>query len=278
MTAAPSLPEIKVDPRAPAADARAFLERDRVMAAYALADIDQPELEATRWWVARRDGEVHATVVIVQGLPFRPCFALGAGDALAAIFREAIHEPRILLATPPRCRPAIETAYRFERVDRMKRMAVDLHSFRPRIAHRVTRLGGADLDAVIDLYGHASRTYFTAERMRREIYFGIYQGETLVSAAGTHVRSRESSIAAVGNVLTRIAYRGRGMATSCTAAVTEAALEEHRDVVLNVRDDNAPAIAVYQRLGYKTHADFLEGPAVRRAAWERLLSTLKERK
>src|SRR2546430_2508883 len=141
--------------------------------------------------------------------------------------------------------------------------------------HRVL---AAYAPAVVDLYGHASRTYFTPERLRREIYFGVYQGRSLVAAAGTHVRSTRSGIAAVGNVLTRLAYRGRGMATSCTSAVTEAALEEHRDVVLNVRQENTPAIAVYERLGYVTHAPFIEGPAVRRAAWERLLRALHERK
>jgi GNAT superfamily N-acetyltransferase len=278
MTAAPSLPEIKVDARAAADDARGFLERDRLMAAYALADIDQPETEGSRWWVARRDGEIGAVALVVEGLPFRPCFATGSADAVAAIFREGIREPRILLATPPRCRPAIETSYRFERVDRMKRMTVDVGRFRPRMTHRVRRLGPDDLGAVIELYGHASRTYFTAERIRREIYFGIYQGDMLVSAAGTHVRSLRSGVAAVGNVLTRLAHRGRGMATSCTSAVTEAALEEHRDVVLNVREDNVPAIAVYERIGFVTHGPFVEGPAVRRAAWERLFGALKEKK
>ena len=34
------------------------------------------------------------------------------------------------------------------------------------------------------------------------------------------------------------------MASSVTSAVTEAALTEHRDVVLNVRTDNDPAIRV----------------------------------
>src|SRR5919197_808264 len=259
MTAAPSLPEIKVDPNASAERAREFLERDRLMAAYALADIDQAEVERSRWWVAQRDGELQAVALVVEGLPFRPCFATGSLDALAAIFREGVREPRILLATVPRCRPAIETTYRFERVDYMRRMAVNVRTFRPRVLHKVVRLGAADLDATIDLYGHASRSYFTPDRLQREIYFGIYQGGALVSAAGTHVRSTRSSIAAVGNVLTRLAYRGRGMATSSTAAVTEAALEEHDDVVLNVRQDNAPAIAVYECLGYTTHASFTEG-------------------
>jgi ribosomal protein S18 acetylase RimI-like enzyme len=278
MTAAPSLPEIKIDAYASAAEARAFLERDRLMAAYALADIDQPDIEGARWWIGRRDGDIAAVVLVVEGLPFRPCFATGASDGLSAIFREAIREPRILLATPPRSRGAVEMTYRFERVDHMRRMAVNVQRFRPHVNHRVRRLLPEDLDAMIDLYGHASRTYFTPARIRREIYFGIFQGDTLVSAAGTHVRSARSGIAAVGNVLTRLAYRGRGMARSCTSAVTEEALEQHRDVVLNVREDNVPAISVYERLGYQTHGLFIEGPAVRRPGWERLFSSLREKK
>jgi len=278
MSAAPSLPEIKIDAHASADEARAFLERDRLMAAYALADIDQPEVEGARWWIARRDGDIAAVVMVVEGLPFRPCFATGASDGLSAIFREAIREPRVLLATPPRSRGAIEMSYRFERVDHMRRMVVNAHRFRPRINQQVARLGPDDLDAVIDLYGHAARIYFTPERMRREIYFGIFAGGVLVSAAGTHVRSTKSGLAAVGNVLTRLAHRGRGMAQSCTSAVTETALEQHRDVVLNVREDNSPAISVYERLGYQTHGQFIEGPAVRRPGWERLFGSLKERK
>lgn len=275
MTAAPSLPEIKIDAHASAEEARAFLERDRLMAAYALADIDQPEIEGARWWIARRDGDIAAVVMVVEGLPFRPCFATGASDGLATIFREAIREPRVLLATPPRSRGAIEMSYRFERVDHMRRMNTNIQRFRPRINQEVRRLRADDLDAVIDLYGHASRTYFTPERMRREIYFGIYQADVLVAAAGTHVRSTKSGIAAVGNVLTRLAYRGRGMARSCTSAVTETALEQHRDVVLNVRQDNAPAVAVYDRLGYHVHGPFIEGPAVRRSAWDRILGRMR---
>jgi GNAT superfamily N-acetyltransferase len=278
MTAAPSLPEIKIDAHASADEARAFLERDRLMAAYALADIDQPEIEGARWWIARRDGDIAAVVMVVEGLPFRPCFATGASDGIAALFREAIREPRVLLATPPRSRGAIELSYRFERVDHMRRMVVNINRFRPRINQQVTRLTADHLDSVIDLYGHASRTYFTPERMRREIYYGIYQADILVAAAGTHVRSARSGLAAVGNVLTRLAYRGRGMARSVTSAVTETALEQHRDVVPNVREDNMPAIAVYERLGYQTHGQFIEGPAVRRPGWERLFGSLKEKK
>jgi len=274
MTAAPLVPDIHIDDRAPAADVRAFFERDRLLAAYALADLDRDNIDTARWWVAWRGPDVAAAALLVEVLPFRPCFAMGETEALAAIFRD-LREPRLVLAAPPKARLAVEQAYRFERVDVMQRMAVDAASFEPRVTHRATRLRPEHLEDLIELYGEASRTYFTPERLAREIYFGIYVDDRIVSAAGTHVRSADAGIAAVGNVLTRIQHRDRGMATSVSSAVTEAALAEHRDVVLNVRQNNVPAIRVYERLGYRTHATFIEGPAVRRAPWERITNIWK---
>lgn len=269
MTAAPLVPEIRVDDRAPHADVRTYFERDRLLSAYALADLDRANIDTARWWVARREREIVAAALLVEVLPFRPCFGMGETEGLAAIFR-GLREQRLIVAAPPPARLAIEQTYRFERLDRMHRMVVDADTFVPREKHTVTRLGPEQLEDIIELYGEASRSYFTRERLAREIYCGIYLDSRIVAAAGTHVRSSEAQIAAVGNVLTRMPYRGRGMATTVTSAVTELALREHRDVVLNVRDGNAPAIAVYERLGYRLHARFVEGPAVRRAPWERI--------
>jgi RimJ/RimL family protein N-acetyltransferase len=269
MTAAPLVPEIRIDDHAPASEVRAFFERDRLLAAYALADLDPRNIDAAKWWAARRGPDIVAAALLVEIMPFRPCFAMGETLGLTQLFAD-LRESRLILAAPPKARLAVEQAYRFERVDVMRRMAVDSASFAPRVAHTVTRLGPGHLEDLIDLYGEASRTYFGPARLEREIYVGIYEGDRIVSAAGTHVRSADAGIAAVGNVLTRVQYRDRGMATSVTSAVTQAALAEHRDVVLNVRQNNAPAISVYERLGYRTHATFIEGPALRRAPWERI--------
>jgi hypothetical protein len=275
MTAAPLLPELHIAEQTPAASVHAFFMQDRLLAAYALADLDAADIERARWWTAARADAIVAAALVVEALPFRPCFAMGETEALSAIFREGLREPRLVVSTPPPGRIAVEGTYRFERVDRMDRMVVNIERFRPRVTHTVTRLTPDELEDVIDLYGHASRQYFTPDRLAREIYFGIYSGSNLVSAAGTHVRSTRSGVAAVGNVLTRLSYRDRGMATSVTSAVTTAALEQHADVVLNVRQDNTPAIAVYTRLGYRRHAQFIEGPAVRRSAFDRLLGRIR---
>src|SRR5260221_451149 len=275
MTAAPLLPEIHVEEQAAPARVREFFARAPLLTATPPADCGAAAVERARWWTATRDDQVIAAALVVEALAFKPCFASGEAEALAAIFREGVRESSLVVSTPPAGRLAVESAYRFERVDRMHRMAVDVASFQPRVAHTITRLGPDELEDVVDLYGHASRTYFTPDRMAREIYFGIYAGTNLVSAAGTHVRSKRAGLAAVGNVLTRVAYRDRGMATSVTSAVTTAALEEHADVVLNVRQDNSPAIAVYERLGYRVHAPFIEGPAVRRSALDRIFGRMR---
>src|SRR5919198_908829 len=238
MSAAPAMPGIEVDRAASRETLARFLAEDRLFAAYALADLDEANVSGARWWLARRG------------------------------------ETPVIVAAPPEHRPAIEEVYRLERVDRMLRMVADAASFRPMPTHGAVRLRAAHLDAVIDLYGLASRSYFTPRRMERELYYGIFENDALISAAGTHVRSAEFGLAAIGNVITRTAYRNRGYATACTAAVAAACLAEHRDVVLNVRDDNDPAIAVYRRLGFRLHRPFIESVGYRRVGLRNVVKNI----
>src|SRR5947207_11704372 len=161
MTAATLMPEIELDATAPAAEVRAFFERDRIIAAYALADLDPDNVDESRWWVARRGDDIVAAALLVEVLPFRPCFAMGEAQALAELFRNGMTEARLILATPPNGRLPIEASYRFERIDVMHRMVVDVQRFKPHTRHTVTRLTSEELEDVIDLYGNASRSYFT---------------------------------------------------------------------------------------------------------------------
>ena len=145
MTAAPLMPEIDLDPHASAADVRAFFERDRLIAAYALADLDPENVDQSRWWVARRGEDIVAAALLVEVLPFRPCFAMGEPEALAELFRNGMSEARLILATPPTGRLPIEASYRFERLDVMHRMIVRLDTFKPRVTHEITRLTAEQL-------------------------------------------------------------------------------------------------------------------------------------
>jgi len=51
---------------------RAFLERDRLRAAYAVADLEEREFAKTRWGVATQGGEPIAVVLEYGGLTPQP--------------------------------------------------------------------------------------------------------------------------------------------------------------------------------------------------------------
>jgi predicted GNAT family acetyltransferase len=97
------------------------------------------------------------------------------------------------------------------------------------------------------------------------IYYGARDGARLVAVAGTHVISRHRRIGAIGGVLTHPDYRGRGLATATTGAVARALVDQGINlIILNVRADNAPAVAAYSRLGFRPWRRFTEGRASRR--------------
>jgi predicted GNAT family acetyltransferase len=92
------------------------------------------------------------------------------------------------------------------------------------------------------------------------VYYGVFAGGDLIAAAGTHALSVEHRVGAVGNVLTHIAHRGRGLASTTTTAVTEELFARGcEQVVLNVRQGNDIALDAYRKLGYRDYCTFIEG-------------------
>jgi predicted GNAT family acetyltransferase len=70
--------------------------------------------------------------------------------------------------------------------------------------------------------------------------------------AGVHVYSEAEGVAMLGNIATRPAQRGRGLARAATAALAVALAQRARHIGLNVKADNAPALRLYERLGFRT--------------------------
>jgi ribosomal protein S18 acetylase RimI-like enzyme len=80
-------------------------------------------------------------------------------------------------------------------------------------------------------------------------YYCIKVDGKIVSAAG--VRFVTPQIANVANVFTDEAYRNRGFATACTSTLAWHLASTGRIVTLLVEKDNAPAIHIYEKLGFK---------------------------
>ena len=254
---------------------RAFLERDRLFAAYAICDLEAREFPRTRWGVATSGDEVIALGLEYGGLTPQPLFLMGRNEGITAILRDVIRPRAAYLAASEGALAAVADIYRVEAGPPMIRMAVDRSRFQPAPA-AVERLLPVEAGELNRLYQLGFAAWLSSSTVAEGVYYGIRVNGRLVSAAGTHVISREARLAVVGNVLTQADHRGRGYATAVTSAVTAELLRYCDDVVLNVRADNPPAIQAYRKLGYTEHCRF-EERLVRRigSPWSGLTAPLR---
>jgi RimJ/RimL family protein N-acetyltransferase len=236
---------------------RAFLESDRLLAAYALCDLEAKEFAKTRWGGAFEGDRLVALALEYSGITPQPLFVMGRSEGIEAILRDVVRPRAAYVAVLPDALPAVEAVYRLDAGPAMVRMWVDRARYRPYPAD-VRRLLPADIGELNRLYQLGFASWLPSSSIADGVYFGIRVGGRLVAAAGTHDISREARLAVVGNVLTHVDYRGRGFATAVTGAVTAELLRSCDQVVLNVRADNPPALQAYRRLGYAEHVRFEE--------------------
>ena len=235
----------------------AFLEQDRLYAAYALCDLEEREFARTRWGAAYDGDELIAVGLEYTGPTPQPLFVMGRTDGIEAVLRDVIRPRAAYIAARSTMIPAIEAHYRVDPGPQMVRMWVDRARFRPYPA-QVQRLLPVEIGELNRLYQLGFASWLPSSAIADGVYYGMRVNGQLVAAAGTHVISASARLAVVGNVLTHVDYRGRGFATAVTGAVTADLLRTSDQVVLNVRADNPPAINAYRRLGYAEHARFEE--------------------
>jgi ribosomal protein S18 acetylase RimI-like enzyme len=255
---------------------RAFLERDRIYAAYAICDLDDREFPRTRWGAAWSGGSIVAIVLEYSGGSPQPLLAIGSDEGIVAILRDVIRPRVAYIASLPAAIPTIQTRYRLDAGPQMVRMWVDRARFRPAEDPGLERLGPGDAMELNRLYQLGFGAWLPPSAIGEGVYYGLRVQGKLVSAAGTHVVSTAARLAVVGNVLTHGDYRGRGYATAVTGAVTAELLKSCDHVVLNVRADNPPAISAYRHLGFAEHIRFEERLSRRIGSpWSEVVSLIR---
>ena len=142
----------------------------------------------------------------------------------------------------------------------MFRMKLDSLTLPPKTEHGVARLGESDLKAITALYKSSyPGSYFTPRMLETGKYFGVRNGKKLIAVAGVHVYSREYKVAALGNITTHTEYRGKGLAAEVTGHLCHELMDEGMMICLNVKSNNHPDIACYEKLGFVQAFEFEEG-------------------
>ena len=93
---------------------RAFLERDRLFAAYSLCDLEEREFGRTRWGIATAGDEVLAVGMEYSGPTPQPTFLMGQADGIGALLRDVVHPRVAYVSAASESLPAIARHYRVE--------------------------------------------------------------------------------------------------------------------------------------------------------------------
>ncbi|MEW6232348.1 MAG: GNAT family N-acetyltransferase [Chloroflexota bacterium] len=249
------------------------LSTDRLYAAYAIGDLEPGFFEECAWYGAESAGRVVSLCLHYRGLYPNAFFTVGEEEGVRAILSGALGPWRAYFSSRYEHLPALREFYNLGPLERLIRLAVTAERFKP-VATEMVRLGMADIHDLNRLYHiGGGGSVFTPYQLDKGVYFGVRVDGELVSVAGTHVVAPGYGIAAVGNVLTHPGHRNRGYATACTSAVVQELLRKGcAEVVLNVREDNWPAIKAYTRLGFQEHCRYVEALGCRK--FGHILSTL----
>src|SRR5262249_50099305 len=150
----------------------------------------------------------------------------------------------------------------------MLRMQVTPASFLPPAAsNAVRRLHATDAAELNRLYAlEGEGIWYSGRQVEDGLYYGASSRGRLVSAAGTHIYSRAEGVGVVGNVFTHPDFRGHGLATAVTAAVTADLLRDCHLVALSVDPANRSARHIYETMGYGEAGRLVEAMATRRSA------------
>jgi len=245
---------------------RAFLETDRPGNAYALADLEEPFFARCRWLAAETDdGHVQSLVLIFEGLTPPVLLAMGRADPLPEMLAHIALPKTAMLLGQAAHMAHLARAYRLDYQDRMLRMVLRGPLRSPKeLSPDIMRLDDRFLPELQSLYSQAHGNAFAPYQLQHGVFYGLQQQGQLVAVAGTHIVSSAYRVAAVGNVFTRPEFRARGYAQQVTHAVCRELQARQLDIVLNVEQDNHPAVRVYRHLGFQIPGPFQEGTGRRK--------------
>ncbi len=230
--------------------------------AYMLGDLDDFHAEHCRWYAVDRGETFDGILLLYGGLSMPTVLTKGpALDVESLLVASAGDLPRRFYChVRPEHRDPFGLFYELDELREMVRMGLTRDAFQPTSdTSDVEPLSHRDTGAIMRLYQHYPDNFFEPAQLDTGLYFGVRDGDDLVSVAGIHVLNGKHDIAAIGNIVTHSARRGEGLATRCVGRLLDALFERVSSVALNVQADNDAARHCYRKFGFTDRYRFYEG-------------------
>ncbi|GAE26646.1 hypothetical protein JCM9140_2730 [Halalkalibacter wakoensis JCM 9140] len=117
-------------------------------------------------------------------------------------------------------------------------------------SNMVEKVSESEYSDVLNFLHRGGMRFFTRSELENCPFLGIKEGNDFIAVGGYHFY--DSRLVEVGNIVTRLDCRGRGLAKHLTSELTHLGKKRSPDVYLGVLADNLPAVRVYEGLGYQT--------------------------
>lgn len=241
-----------------------FLRRNVAVHLYELGDLDDFFWPYTTWYALSEGEQVQALALLYAGTSLPVLLAVAEEDSEPGrdLLGSIVHLlPRRFYAhLTPGLAGVLTAAYRADSHGTHLKMALtDRRPLGLVDTGEVVRLSPPDLPALERLYQASyPGNWFDPRMLETGHYYALRRGEEIVSVAGIHVYSPRYGVAALGNITTRPQFRGQGLATRVLARLCQSLLETVDTIGLNVKADNAAAIACYEGLGFARVAEYEE--------------------
>lgn len=245
-----------------------FLRQDTFLHIYSLGDLDDFFWPYTTYYGLEESGSLEAVILLYYSQELSTLLALSSdGDATAELLRSIDLDlpPQFYAHLSPQLEHVLSNTHDLDPHGLHYKMALRdrarIHDFDCSAA---VSLGSADLPEIRAFYQDSyPGNWFDPRMLETGQYFGVRADGRLASVGGIHVYSPQYRVAALGNIATHPAYRGRGYGKAVTARICQSLSQTVHSIGLNVKADNRPAIACYGRLGFEVVAEYGEF-AVRR--------------
>jgi ribosomal protein S18 acetylase RimI-like enzyme len=241
-----------------------FLRRSPALHIYELGDLDDFFWPYTTWYALQAQGQAQQLVLVYTGTPLPVLLAVAEppADAMGELLHAIVpFLPRRLYAhLSGSAVQALAGAYRAQSHGVHLKMALtDVSMLEGVDTTGVVRLSPADLPELEALYQASyPGNWFDPRMLETGHYFGLRRSSELVTVAGVHVYSPRYRVAALGNVTTHPRFRRQGLSTTVCTRLCQELLRTVDLIGLNVKADNAAAIACYERLGFSHVAEYEE--------------------
>jgi predicted GNAT family acetyltransferase len=211
--------------------------------------------EQTRVLLAMEDGRVVGSMLIYTAQGRDDVVQLRGSRKAVERLLESVDFERVELQAPVDCEDIVLRRYRpwFRHVMVLMRLKKGEENLQ--VKHEPVKLGVEDVGEVVDVMRGVDPEVWgdlDVERQKlawKDAYMlGIRQDNKLVSVGLTRFVDIGSN---VGAIATDKAYRNRGFATSIVSALAGEILKRSPPALIHVLSDNAPAVRVYSKVGFK---------------------------